>query len=328
MNTKREWTKYVLRILEDKEIDQIILNTNCQIKGARHKSKSLRKFNRKQKIAFLLNHKDIDRELVVQLRKLLNDDISKYNSYSVEQLVECKDEIEGLSRTTRLAVLMHFLGQSTTMPEECEAIRKTFMNDEDMENGSFMQENTANIQDDTPQENTTKVKETKSEKRNYKIMESLINELREKNAVLINENQDFKKQLLSQKDEYDTKIEELTNQLQSQLDELKEMRSVNETLTTKLNKNRKISLFIGSPFTKKKMEEIVQNNNIDNMKYLLVEQWVDGLRPLTDEISEVYALEFDLEWHVKDAIMEFYPAQVKTFRKYDALKEYIIEFGG
>lgn len=347
MNSIKKWNSYVMDTLPPKRLDEIIIKLGCPISGCRLTTKGLRNIPKSRKISALTKKPDSDKEFMKTVEEMLQnakeaEESKVFLALSAKELIQQKDALNDQDTDKRLAILNHFFLAPTTLEAEKKELLEIFA-----QSGANNEEEEVAI---TIQPSSHKVKKmqqpliqgkpqakegglSRKEQKDYRILQSMHEELKAKKeeqdkqlAKLQKHTQQLEAKLEEQKKQYTEEIKALKEKLREKEQKLKEVKDEKGQLEVIVQKNRKPYLFIGTDFTKGKVQQVkARKKAYDNIDicYLTAKQWLEGPKKVEEEVTEVYGFDYDIEATVKEKIIATYGYKAKFFAKDYHFYEYV-----
>lgn len=342
MSFYKEWSNYVLHNIDSQKLDQMVINLGCQITGCRkNNKKSLKKFPDSVKIGALNKRFYIEKEVLEEVEKLYKEllETEKVQSYlkmtATELLEQINDFKEYEDMDVQIGVINYFL-KVATQTEKDELVKHFIIDNKDNKESKSIQ-----LIPKTPKEikeqYLEKVEEreqiSKKESKDLKILKHLYKESKQKEQQQeqkikeITQNlQDATNNWRIQEEKYKEELTGLKYSLEKINQEYKKLQVEKGTLEEKLKQTKLGApyMFIGSSFIEQKQNYIKRELYPEmNIIYISTKQWENGLGKAKNEVGEVYAFFYDIEWLVRDRLIEQYEEKVKIFPSDEFFYDYI-----
>lgn len=176
---------------------------------------------------------------------------------------------------------------------------------------------------------------SKNQVKKYRTLEHVHEELKKKKREQEEEIKKLNCQLkelhtiYKEKEEgYIKEVKNLELELEQLNKDYESLEQVNKKLERKLEQTEAGMpyIFIGSSFIKKKVQNIKEKQYPSiNVIYTSTKQWQNGLAKAKNEVAEVYAFFYDIEWLKREQLYKEYEEKLKVFKTDELFYEYITQ---
>lgn len=343
MSFDKEWSNYVLHNIDAQKLDQIIINLECKIVGCRsNNKKGLKSIPQTLKIGALNKRLYIEKEIMEEVEELYKtplekEEMKRYLQMTpTEFLAQIDTFKEQEEKDVQIGIVNYFLKASTTLDTEKDEIVKHFnLIKKENKDTQVIQTEVDETIKNVVVEPIVEEKEqlSRKEAKDLKILKHLYEEAKQKEQQqeqkikkLIDELSQTNKTLEDQKEAYKKELNHLKSDLKKLQEDYENLESEKESIEDKL-KQTKIGapyVIIGSKFIRKKLDKIKSKKYPQvNAIYISTEQWKSGLGKVKDEVAEVYAFFYDIEWLTREMLYEQYGNKLKVFPTDEHFYDYI-----